>query len=67
MNLDESESDEDFEDVKEIRKQRITNKRKLDAKTTTEERSIQIHQRRPRVKVHWDPEWDEDDYDFFYE
>lgn len=55
--------EEDFEDTKAIRQKRLKNKQKRDRQRDFQEQRIKpVKSTRPRTKIVWDPDYDEDDY-----
>jgi hypothetical protein len=62
---DDHDDDDDIEDMKAIRQKRLNNKNRRDKRKNFEEepRIKPMRQNRPRTRIVWDPDYDEDDYD----
>lgn len=66
MNNDEADLTEEFEETKETRKKRLETRNKH--KGVHQEQKLRpLRTRRPRIRVEYDPDFDEDDYDVYYE
>jgi hypothetical protein len=58
------DTEEDFEDTKADRQRRFKNKRKRDNRRDFQEQRIKpLKSTRPRSKIVWDPDYDDDDYE----
>lgn len=61
---DEFTDDDDFERTKVLRQKRFSNKNKRDKRQEHQERRIKpLRIKRPRTKIHYDPDFDYEDDD----
>lgn len=63
FSYDDDDEEEDLEEIKESRKKRIQNKKRDKRREHDEIRLKPMRQRKPRAKFHYDPDFDEDDYE----
>jgi hypothetical protein len=65
--IDDHDFDDDEEDVEETkasRQRRLNNKNKRDKRRDFQEQRIRpLRQSKPRVRIVYDPDYDEDDYE----
>ena len=60
---DHDDDEEDFEDTKALRQRRLSNKKRDKLRRDHQEQRLKpVGRRKPRTKVIYDPDFDEDDY-----
>ena len=60
---EEEEEEEELEDTKALRQRRLGNKKRDKLRRDNQEQRLKdVGQRKPRTKVIYDPDFDEDDY-----
>ena len=60
---DPDDEEEDIEDTKALRQRRLSNKKRDKIRRDTQEQRLKpVGRRKPRTKVIYDPDFDEDDY-----
>lgn len=64
---DFEDDDEDDVDLKDVRKKRLANKRRRDSVKDFEKRLKPVRKSRNRPRIVYDPQYDDDDYEEFYD